>query len=406
MKTIIILAFSTLGVLQLSSQNTKQRLDAVYTYDSLNNWTELTKEEFTYSPTGILLMSELFNMQNNTWLPLTKKQLFYSAELLDSTLIFQWNNTSSLWENDQKTTNTFLNQNQLTEQTLYNWDPLLGEWINYKNITFTYGTSNELLETVSHLWSQNNGGWVKELKRELSYNTSIGLSNELFSTYDNISQNWVFSTNFIYSYSTLNDLSVLEKKRYDQDNLIWKDSLKTEFFYNTQGMFYHGINFYYHDSCGWEAINAIVDSSNISVGREDLILPYSNQDFLTSAIFKNQRVISYSVNWIPNVYVFAPSHLKSSFVYSEQQITTSIFEDNQNQNIKVYPNPSSGLLYFEGMIEDANIEVFDLKGNKVWSGFLNQKTDGISLEGFPNGLYIYFLKSGKQKLHQGEVILY
>ncbi len=84
------------------------------------------------------------------------------------------------------------------------------------------------------------------------------------------------------------------------------------------------------------------------------------------------------------------------------------FMSNQkfaNENaVLVYPNPTSGIIYFSGI--DANIdaiEIFDVSGKKMWSD-TNLSANNLDLTGFQDGIYLIKLKTDQGILNKKIVI--
>ncbi|WP_299708970.1 carbohydrate-binding protein [uncultured Tenacibaculum sp.] len=69
-------------------------------------------------------------------------------------------------------------------------------------------------------------------------------------------------------------------------------------------------------------------------------------------------------------------------------------DDIDALTVKVYPNPSNDIIKIEGLREDINFSLFDIKGRKLKTVVLTSNSNEIHIEELPQG--IYFLKS-KQK---------
>jgi len=64
------------------------------------------------------------------------------------------------------------------------------------------------------------------------------------------------------------------------------------------------------------------------------------------------------------------------------------------QQISLYPNPTSDLLYVETPYE-LNYEIYDVLGNKIASGTANTGKNEINVSEFPVGMYIIKTNKGK-----------
>ena len=73
------------------------------------------------------------------------------------------------------------------------------------------------------------------------------------------------------------------------------------------------------------------------------------------------------------------------------------------ENLKVYPNPSNGLINLE-LSEEARIDIRDLSGSLKGSHSLNSGTNRLDLSDYPGGIYILSLV-GENKNEQLKIII-
>ncbi len=75
--------------------------------------------------------------------------------------------------------------------------------------------------------------------------------------------------------------------------------------------------------------------------------------------------------------------------------TLSTLEITENETVvKVYPNPTSGMIYIDGFQDEFTYEVFTLQGSKITSGRSNNT--GINLASLSQGLYILKVSNQEQ----------
>ncbi|MBL4704690.1 MAG: T9SS type A sorting domain-containing protein, partial [Flavobacteriales bacterium] len=79
------------------------------------------------------------------------------------------------------------------------------------------------------------------------------------------------------------------------------------------------------------------------------------------------------------------------FKILEWSITTGVEEHDLNA-IEVYPNPSNGVVSFKGDINNATFQLYQLTGQLILSGEMNQRLDFSS---FDSGIYLLRIHSGK-----------
>jgi len=83
----------------------------------------------------------------------------------------------------------------------------------------------------------------------------------------------------------------------------------------------------------------------------------------------------------------------------EIQITTSIEEIEQSQNINIYPNPTSQKIQIDGLNLDTvrKIEIFTVGGEKVYY-IQNPLINSIDLSPLPTGIYVVRISSNDDKI--------
>jgi hypothetical protein len=83
-------------------------------------------------------------------------------------------------------------------------------------------------------------------------------------------------------------------------------------------------------------------------------------------------------------------------------VATGIYSESEmkERNIRLYPNPSTGELYLDGLIPQTHYEVriFDLSGRVMFQQAVigSQSTDKMTLTSLENGLYILNLSSSEE----------
>ena len=93
--------------------------------------------------------------------------------------------------------------------------------------------------------------------------------------------------------------------------------------------------------------------------------------------------------------VFAATYGRG--IFSGQFTATSLSTDDNvlNKGIKVYPNPSNGIvnIAIDNYVGDITVEVYDINGRKVFSNAGDyMKVNTVNLQGFQKGVYILNVK--------------
>ena len=80
----------------------------------------------------------------------------------------------------------------------------------------------------------------------------------------------------------------------------------------------------------------------------------------------------------------------------------------KNKGIKIYPNPSNGVVNvsIENYSGNLNVEIYDINGRKVFSNTGNYSTDkAISLQGLQAGVYVLKLEGEDGLSHSEKIVL-
>lgn len=84
-------------------------------------------------------------------------------------------------------------------------------------------------------------------------------------------------------------------------------------------------------------------------------------------------------------------------------LSSTLIEEEDRQ-LKIYPNPTSGTLNFEGVNNFESIEIFELSGKLRYQNKVSV-FDAIDISAFPSGIYICKLRSTSGKVFTKKVVL-
>ncbi len=80
-----------------------------------------------------------------------------------------------------------------------------------------------------------------------------------------------------------------------------------------------------------------------------------------------------------------------------------------SRDLKVYPNPSSDMIYFELDEADVafpvNIELLQYDGKQVYKGSLQNSSQGVTVSQMASGMYIYYMTDDAGKRYTGKVVV-
>lgn len=78
------------------------------------------------------------------------------------------------------------------------------------------------------------------------------------------------------------------------------------------------------------------------------------------------------------------------YVISEAELG---IHENENQSIKIYPNPSNEFVRVDGLSENSEFKLFDMQGNEISKGILNTIDPVIDLSKTSDGVYFLFVQN-------------
>lgn len=111
-----------------------------------------------------------------------------------------------------------------------------------------------------------------------------------------------------------------------------------------------------------------------------------------------------------NIHIMMSQSTEVCDNFANPANTTFPFSFMSNQKfadinaVRVYPNPSSGIIYLSGIDATINaLEIFDISGKKMWSD-ANFRANNLDLTGFQDGIYFIKLKTDQGILNKKIVI--
>ena len=115
--------------------------------------------------------------------------------------------------------------------------------------------------------------------------------------------------------------------------------------------------------------------------------------------------ISKDGNWIVFTSNWGSTSRKDVFILKNPTVTTSIENTSEINTISIYPNPSSGKFILNGGNDEAEIDIYNLLGEKILTQKLNAHQTIIDLESKSKGIYIYSIKNSSKLLGRGKLVV-
>jgi hypothetical protein len=108
--------------------------------------------------------------------------------------------------------------------------------------------------------------------------------------------------------------------------------------------------------------------------------------------------------WIngAGVYVADTTIVNLDEDYEKEVSVPTAIQESLMQDVSLYPNPTTGLVYITGLPADATVEVFTLAGGRLSVSL--QKDGQLDLSKYPAGVYVMVFSSEGVRVHNRVVI--
>jgi len=413
---------------QLNGQSAAFNGASTHRLDSMINLSHLTQPQanldekvtYMYDNQENLIFSEHFHKLNTevNWLNGYQQEFIYDTNnnLIESTLNRNWDPINSVYLDGIKTEHIYLT-NLLSETTTLRLDSF-NNWVPFLKENYVYDSAQNLIETEEFYYDL--GAWQRVQKTNRSYNTSNQLIAVDFFDWDGVS--WEAKKIEDYQYNSNNDVILIEISNFISGNWIdnakinmsylspgilevfevtvnaggWKPSSKHEYDYDPL------INIISRREYVWNNTASIWTATYRKTFLYDTNHPYANLTTVLSETDCRHMVLSYI-----NESYYGPTNtwsLNHDITYYWSELTTSSLESVLQANqLTVYPNPVTDILYFD-LEENASpitIELFNVRGQLVLSKQLVNHT--LDFSDLSAGYYSYKLLQ-KGKAYSGKVI--
>lgn len=366
------------------------------TYDSKNNIIadgyhnaySGSKYVYFYNATNSIKrkLYQVLNVNNKEWVDSQMDTFMYNSNgNLTSSISYYWDTNLTFWQLTSLVRHTYYNQ-LLSETNYYTWDNLNSTLKHSGKTKFFYNSSNKLDST--HQYSNNGATLFLRVKNYYSYSsaTETTIETYVFTTSTNAYRK---SSKTINTYNTTGDLLTEESITINlHNNTTWKlGGPKTIYHYNSISK-----NIDYTISQRYD------DNTNTHINKSRDRYVHNNQNLFTH---KLQDTWNYNSNiWEP----IRTSQTTTMFHYTVFNIPTAIQnKSNNNIHLKLFPNPTNGLITASISLEkedDIVIAIYNQKGHLVRQFEKNatkQYNKQITLGGLPSGNYILEVRNEQSR---------
>jgi hypothetical protein len=357
--------------ISMNNKVLKQVLDSSVNYEFSTNPDELYKfykNSYTYDASGKNTSAYLwiYEFQDDT-LGKTFHTYDASNKLISSISYSNW----GAWEADSKKQYIY-SGDRLTQIIDSTYNDATSAFRLYMTLDYTYGTNNAISEIYATL-ADFDGSNYGDQKIIFEYN----LSNQL-----------IYETILFESFTTL---LFEEERTYDflYDGQNNSSTIKESYDSATSAFTSDGKNDYFYDN---------------AVNKSDLILPITQIYAGLFQIIPEENIGSY-VNKLDSLHEISANlelSAKMIFYYNQKDIVG--VKDLNKENIKIFPNPSTGELNFTNIKPNSSLQIVDVLGKTVLD-IKNLNTSKIYLNSFTNGFYTILLKDENNSIFLQEKLV-
>lgn len=400
----IINGDSTYRYLYLYGNSSQKTLETKYVKVN-EEWKRRQQTEWIYS-NGLCTNQYIRVWDNYTWSLSHQIDFTYTNNLPETETHYIYG--GGTYVPSQKHSYRYSNNKVVTESDSV-W---VGQnWVIASGTDYKYNTAFEHLDTI--YFTKYNNGVLDSISRVIfSYNASSLLFQQTYSEKQDTSwinslqtttyyvpnstkknyqtekiwnkdlKKWVYSQNIIYTYTTLGDI---QSETYQiWNNQFWINDIKYEYNYDTSGALTKKITYLpiYDDFRPASSINY----SDFQYEKASLI--EANYEFWggeTGSLintfipfqFNDESAIQYG------------SQVKISYIPVNDTGVATLTDSIKKGFIDIYPNPSSGMFYFDIQKYNATSwTVYNIAGKVVLSKNISEKTGVIDMTAFQPGIYL------------------
>ena len=380
MKKTTFLCF-ILFAMALQGQN--KLLSSIDEFYDGANWHYSSGANYEYdSNNNLISETELdWNFINSKWENSAKIIYTYDMSInkVTNALYQNWNSTNNMFENFYQTNYTY-DGGKITESV--NQSLVNGIWENEDKTSFIY--DGVLIDEVfDYNW---NGAWVVEYRYTPTYNGNNRFETILIDDWDNDNSMWISADRQTFTYDGNNRLAMNTYETFEDPN--WVEDAKTEYTVDANGNREKEVNTYGGDT---EEENYVYDTN-----------------FLMSNFahpFKEKTGLDYIVEDFPyyNKLLSTNDGDGGRTTYNYESAIILGVEDFKivNNNIKVFPNPTSGKITIESLKSTIkNVEIYSVIGSKVFSTQENR----FNIDNLSTGVYVLRMTSNDGAVYTRRII--
>lgn len=282
------------------------------------------------------------------------------------TVFYAWNNGQGQWEIRGKVVSLYFPQTNTLEKTTYKTDDDGQTWYPDVKYTYHYRNDGKSDTIVFAMWDTQYAVWLNHNRYSYIYDDQGRRIEYTTENYLQGDSSWVYSRRYR---SVFEDDKLKESIVYTYSSGEWKLLQKDILVYDGQLQTHQ------------YKIVAVNDTTMDTTATANLYYDeHSNLDY-----YEYMQKMNGS-----NVLFFGYKYFWSRFFVNS-------VSKNEFQNLNVYPNPTGGIINIsnpEAGGEPYTVQIFDMKGRKVYGKTFVVPSVQINLKKRMRGVYILKVESG------------
>ncbi len=338
------------------------RTDSTHTYAG-NNLTYLNNRSyFTYDVYGNKSSQEnqIFKFSNSTWENKERYTFSYdNNNRMTEKLKYLWN---GLWSYDVQTVYSY-NENGDIETTASRWwNTSSLTWMNSVMLTNNYDNNGNSISELIQSWNYGSATWENDYLTSYSYDANNKLIQALTQQWSDSENDWVNSDRYIYTNDFNGNQIRNDWNRWGGTS--WSGHARWDYTYNAANLLTGCVN------SGWE------NETWVDYYRETYTYD-SNGNLISELTEAPYDETTWQNVSLLNYYISCP--------------VTSIVNSSVGSSLAVFPNPATDILYIP---ENNKIEILDMQGTLQETYVDGQQQ--LTISAYQAGMYILKLsdKSG------------
>ena len=352
-----------------------------YWDETSGQWITYSKNKFRYDENlnCILDLTSYWDPINNHWQDFLKTDYTFDAPgNLTSWVYSSWDDYNKQWRFSDKCEYEYDAEGRCILANSYRWNENINQWEIFPREEYTYNTEGNRTSMVRLSFHEDINQWVLADKEEYSYDTNENLILNNLSYWNDLSGSWVNNGKQEYFYDSAGNNILINDYRLNWADSTWIETIKEERTFDRNRNLTVLVK-----KEDWGDLTKIEFTYDNNYPFEELILPYLFTEEYSRHMWT--MVLDYShseTGWMQEA--------RTTLFYTE--VNTSNLSDLEDDNIYVFPNPSSQFVSFDAdkPLTKATLVLIDMQGRQVMNRVVDNNSP-VSIKQLDKGLYIYRL---------------